>query len=146
MPYPNPADRDPIGIEIRREGPGYVAVLHGRLLRGYTGLYFRSIIAPVLCFAGEQQVHPVRFGNVTVGSPQRAALAPWRSPAFSLPDGRYRVWLIGSDGRQPIAIRDVLGELSVPAMDAAPPSPSTAEPPPAECFANDRAAIRGRDR
>jgi hypothetical protein len=141
-----PGHRDPIGIEIRREGPGYVAVLHGRLLRGYTGLYFRSIIAPVLCFAGEQRVHPVRFGTVTVGSPQRAALAPWRSPTFPLPDGRYRVWLIGSDGRQPIAIRDVLGELSVPAMDAAAPSLGTLQPPPAECFGNDRPAIRGADR
>ena len=141
-----PGRRDPIGVEIRREGPGYVAVLHGHLLRGYTGLYFRSIVAPVLCFAGEQQVHPVRFGAVSVGSPQRAELAPWRSPAFPLPDGRYRVWLIGSDGRQPIAIRDVLGELSVPAMEATAPSPGAAEPPPAECFGDDRPAIPRGDR
>jgi hypothetical protein len=141
-----PGHRDPIGIEIRREGSGYVAVLHGSLLRGYTGLYFRSIVAPVLCFAGEQRVYPVRFGNVTVGSPQRAELAPWRSPAFALPDGRYRVWLIGSDGRQPIAIRDVLGELSIPGMEAAAPSPGTGEPPPAACFGNDQTATRGGDR
>ncbi len=141
-----PGRRDPIGVEIRREGSGYVATLHGRLLRGYTGLYFRSIVAPVVCFAGDSQVHPVRFDNVTVGSPQRAALAPWRSPTFALPDGRYRVWLIGSDGRQPIAIRDALGELSVPAMEAAAPSPGVAEPPPQACFGDDRPAISGGDR
>jgi len=141
-----PGRRDPIGVEIRRESPGYVAVLHGRLLRGYTGLYFRSIVAPVLCFAGDSQIHPVRFDKVTVGSPQRAALAPWRSPAFALPDGRYRVWLIGADGRQPIAIRDALGELSLPAMEATAPSPGAADPPPAECFGEDRAAMPRGDR
>ncbi len=138
-----PGQRDPIGVEIRREGPGYVAVLHGRLLRGYTGLYFRSIVAPVLCFAGEQLVYPVRFGNVAVGSPQRAALAPWRSPAFALPDGRYLVWLIGADGRQPIAIREFLGALSVPSLEAA--APDATEPPPAECLGNGQPALRGGD-
>lgn len=143
---PQPGHRDPTGVEIRREGSGYVAVLHGRLLRGYTGLYFRSIVAPVLCFAGEQRVHPVRFGNISVGSPARATLAPWRSPAFSLPDGRYRIWLIGSDGRQPISIRDAVGELSIPAMNAAPPPAGASEPPPAECFAKRGPAIRGGDR
>jgi len=139
------SQHNPIGIEIRREGTSYVAVLHGSLLRGYTGLYFRSIVAPVLCFADEQWVRPVRFGNVTVGSPQRATLAPWRSPAFPLLDGRYRVWLIGSDGRQPIAIRESLGELSVPAMQVEAPSRRIAEPPPAECVSADR-SIRGGDR
>ncbi len=139
-----PDRRDPIGVEIRREGPGYVAVLHGSLLRGYTGLYFRTIVAPVLCFAGEGRVYPVRFGAVTVGSPQRATLAPWRSPTFPLPDGRYLVWLIGADGRQPVAIRDLLGELPVPSMAAAPP-PSGAEQPPAECLGDGQPATRGGD-
>jgi hypothetical protein len=140
-----PGHHAPIGIEIRREGPGYVAVLHGSLLRGYTGLYFRTIIAPVLCFAGEQQVRPVRFGDLTVGSPQRATLAPWRSPAVSLPDDRYRIWLIGSDGRQPIAIREAIGELSVPDMQAQAPARDPAEAPPADCFKRDQ-ALRGADR
>ena len=132
-----PGQRDPTGIEIRGVDTGYVAVLHGSLLRGYTGLYFRTIIAPVLCFADEQGVHPLRFSNVSVGSPQRATLAPWRSSVFSLPNGRYRVWLIGADGRQPIAIREALGDLSVPAMRAAVPSQQSAEPP-SECFSTDR--------
>jgi hypothetical protein len=124
---------DPIGVEIRHEAAGYVAVLHGGLLRGYTGLYFLSIVAPTLCFAGEPGVFPVSFGAVTVGSPQRAELAPWRSPAFALPEGRYRAWLIGSGGWRPIAIRDALGELSVPAMEAVAPL-SGAAPPPPECL------------
>ncbi len=128
-----PDHADAIGVEIRREGAGDVAVLHGSLMRGYTGLYFLSIVAPVLCFAGEPGVYPISFGAITVGSPQRAELAPWRSPVFTLPDGRYRVWLIGSGGWRPIAIRDALGELSAPAMEAAPVSSGSAQPP-AECL------------
>lgn len=128
-----PGVGDPIGVEIRREAAGYVAVLHGGLLRGYTGLYFLSIVAPTLCFAGEPGIFPISFGAVTVGSPQRAELAPWRSPAFALPEGRYRAWLIGSGGWRPIAIRNALGELSVPAMEAAAPSSGVAPPPP-ECL------------
>lgn len=142
---PQAGHRAPTGIAIRRENAGYVAVLHGSLLRGYTGLYFRAIVAPVLCFANEQQVRLVRFGNLTVGSPQGATLAPWRSPTFSLPDGRYRIWLIGSDGRQPIAIRDAVGDLSVPDLQAAVPPPGSAETPPTECFSADQ-SLRERDR
>lgn len=134
---PQSGRRDPTGIEIRHEKSGYVAIFHGRLLRGYTGLYFRSIVSPVLCFVGEQEVRPIRFGNVTIGSPQRATLAPWRSSIFTLPDGRYRLWLIGSDGRLPIEVRDAVGDLVVPTMEAAVPLSATLEPP-AECFGRNR--------
>ncbi len=125
---------DAVGVEIRRDAAGYVATLHGALLRGYTGLYFLSIVTPTLCFAGEPGVYPVSFGAVTVGSPQRSELAPWRSPAFALPDGRYRAWLIGSGGWRRLVVRNALGEVSVPAMNASAPSPGPAQPPPAECL------------
>jgi len=141
-----PEHRDPLGVEIRREASGYVAVLHGRLLRGYTGLYFRTIVAPVLCFVDEEAALAVPFGKLTVGSPQKATLAPWRSPSFTLADGRYRVWLIGSDGRQPISIRDFVGELSVPDLQATAPSKPVAEAPPTACFSANRLALRAKDR
>ncbi len=85
-----PGRRDPIGVEIRRESPGYVAVLHGRLLRGYTGLYFRSIVAPVLCFAGDSQVHPValRQGHRRIAAARRPgalAVARIRAAGWALP-------------------------------------------------------------
>lgn len=128
---PQAGHPSPTGIEIRREAGGYVAVLHGSLLRGYTGLYFRSIVAPSLCFVGEQGPQMVRFANVTIGSPQRGTLAPWRSPVFQLADGSYRLWLIGADGRQPISIRDSVGELSLPTLEAT--AHTTADPPPAGC-------------
>lgn len=136
---PQQGHRDPTGIEIRHENSDYIAIFHGRLLRGYTGLYFRSIVSPVLCFVGEQAVRLIRFGNVTIGSPQRATLAPWRSAIFTLPDGRYRLWLIGSDGRLPIAIRDIVGDLIVPTMGTAIPL-STAPEPPAECLGKEQPA------
>ena len=136
---PQPSQRDPIGIELRRENSNYVAIMHGRLLRGYTGLYFYSIIAPSLCFAGEQNVHVVRFSNVAIGSPQRTTLAPWRSPIFALPDGRYQMWLIGTEMSQPTAIRRVIGDLHIPDMVATVQSPAATQPP-AECFARNRPA------
>jgi hypothetical protein len=141
-----PEHRNPLGVEIRSEPSGYVAILHGSLLRGYTGLYFRTIVAPVICFADEQTALAVRFGKLTVGSPQKATLGPWRSPAFTLADGRYRVWLIGSDGRQPISIRDFIGELSVPDLQATVPSKPTASTPPTACFSANRLALREEDR
>ena len=132
-------DRYPIGIELRYEDSAFVAIMHGRLLRGYTGLHFDSIVAPILCFTSEKEIYPIRFSNVAIGSPQQATLAPWRSPQFSLPDGRYRVWLISSDRGQPIA--KLTGDLVVPTMEAAVP-PLAALEPPAECFGKDRSAIQ----
>ena len=134
---PQPGHRDPIGIELRHENSGYVAIMQGRLLRGYTGLYFYSIIAPSLCFAGEQDVRVVRFSNVAIGSPQRATLAPWRSQMFTLPDSNYRVWLIGTEISQPTAVRKVVGDLLIPDMTATVPN-SAALQPPAACFRQDR--------
>lgn len=142
---PQPGHAYPIGVEVRREGDDYVAVLHGRLLRGYTGLYFRSIAATALCFVGDRDVRSISFGSITIGSPQRATLAPWRSPRFALADGRYGIWLVGNDARQPIAIREPVGELSVPDLQAAASSGASGETPPAACF-NQAERIRGEDR
>lgn len=129
---PQPGHNFPLGVAIRREGESYVAELHGRLLRGYTGLYFRTIVAPALCLRGANGITVVSFGRVTVGSPQRGTLAPWRSPRFALAEGRYDVWLTGQDGRQPIHINEKLGWLAVPAFAAGPPD---AVSPPGECAA-----------
>jgi hypothetical protein len=129
---PQPGHRYPLGVEIEREDGGYVAVLQGRLLRGYTGLYFRTIVAPTLCLLADSGVTVVSFGGVTVGSPQRGTLAPWRSPRFALGDGRYEVWLTGRDGRQPLKIDLHLGRLTVPDLVAAPPEGAVA-PVPAGC-------------
>ena len=129
---PQAGHRDPTGIELRREGESLVAVLHGALLRGYTGLYFRSIAAASLCFVDDTGAQLVRFGNLTIGSPQRGTLAPWRSPAFSLAEGRYRVWLIGLDGKTSGPIRDALGSVSLPSLEAGPAD--GAVDPPAACL------------
>ena len=129
---PQPGHRFPLGVEVRRQDGSYVAVLHGRLLRGYTGLYFRTIVSPVLCLVAGGALTVVSFGNVTVGSPQQGTLAPWRSPRFDLADGSYELWLTGRDGRQPLTIDLHLGRLTVPGLAAAPPD-DAATPAPAGC-------------
>lgn len=130
---PQPGQRFPLGVEIRRDGEHYVAVLHGRLLRGYTGLYFRIIAAPTLCLvAAESGATLISFGRLGVGSPVRGTLAPWRSPRFDLADGRYELWLTGRDGRQPQAVDLHLGSLSVPGMAVTLPA-GAAQPAPAAC-------------
>jgi hypothetical protein len=130
---PQPGHRFPLGVEIRRSGDGYVAVLQGRLLRGYTGLYFRTIRAPTLCLVADGGLTVVSFGNATVGSPQQGTLAPWRSPRFDLADGSYDLWLTGRDGRQPLNVDLRLGRLTVPDLAAPPPPGSAAAPAPAGC-------------
>jgi hypothetical protein len=116
FPVVEAAQSFPLGIELRREGDRYVAVLHGRLLRGYTGLYFRTIADPVLCFAGDAGARSVSFANVTVGSLQTGTLVPWRSAPFELPDGRFELWLTGLDARRMKGIQLDLGTLSMPEM------------------------------
>ncbi len=119
----------PLGLELRRSGTDYRAVLHGRLLRGYTGLYFATILNPVLCLAGDTGVRVVPVGRLTVGSPQRGSLAPWQSPHFALPDGRYRLWLVGRNGKSPQAIQIPLGLVDLPGMHAEVPAAGEAAPP-----------------
>ena len=132
---PQPGHRFPLGVEFRRDGGSYVAVLQGRLLRGYTGLYFRTIVAPRLCLLAEDGLSVVSFDGATVGSPQRGTLAPWRSPRFDLAAGRYEVWLTGRDGRQPLNVDLHLGRLTVPDMAVSPPPEGAATPAPAACAA-----------
>lgn len=130
---PQPGHRFPLGVEIRREGGSYVAVLQGRLLRGYTGLYFRTIVAPTLCLVADGGLTVVSFGGVTVGSPQRGTLAPWRSPRFDLAARSYQLWLTGRDGRQPLNVDLHLGGLTVPGLTVSPPPKGAAAPAPAGC-------------
>ncbi len=125
----------PLGLEIRRDGEAtYRVVLHGRLLRGYTGLYYRSIIAPTVCLVGRNAARTVAFGNVTVGSPQLGSLAPWQSPRFTLPDDVYEVWLLGREGREPGSIAQRIGRLSVPDLAATISADGMAGAAPETCF------------
>ena len=126
--------RYPLGLEIRRDGQRLVAVMHGRLLRGYTGLYFRTITNPSLCFTSPAGIERVSFGKFTVGSPQKGTLAPWRSEAFALSDGSYRLWLTGTDPRSGHFVDIPLGEVTVPALSARPASPGV-EGSPQGCAA-----------
>ncbi|MDR3437107.1 hypothetical protein [Telmatospirillum sp.] len=125
-----PGQTYPIGVELRRTGDSFQAILHGRLLRGYTGLHFATIVGPVLCAADDDGVQMVPLGRSTVGSPQRGTLAPWRSPRFLLAAGTHRFWLIGRDGKSPRAIELPLGQITLPDATVAPPDLST---PPAGC-------------
>ena len=127
--------RFPLGLEIRRDGPHFVAVMHGRLLRGYTGLYFRTITNLSLCLSGPAGIGVVPFGKFTVGSPQKGTLVPWRSGSFDVSDGTYGLWLTGTDPRSGRAVEIPLGELTVPALSARPPSPG-AEALPQGCGAH----------
>lgn len=122
----------PLGVELSRSGSAYTAVLHGRLLRGYTGLRFLTMINPILCVAGGTGVQVVPLAHLAVGSPQRGALAPWRSPRFDLADGRYRLWLVGRDGKTPTVVQMALGGLAVPQMTAT-PAADGGEAPPTGC-------------
>lgn len=116
---PWPGRPYPLGVEIARGPQGYVATLHGRLLRGYTGLYFGMIRDASLCFTGPGGSHQVRFDGVTIGSALRATLAPWRAPGLQLPDGDYRVWLLGVDGKDSSKqFRTLLGRLDLPGLAA----------------------------
>ncbi len=125
---PLPGQAFPLGLEIRQAGPGYAAVLHGRLLRGYTGLHFATILNPILCLADKAGVQVVPLARLTVGSPQRGSLAPWQSPPFALAEGSYRVWLTGRDGKSPEVLQVPLGQITVPEMTTGPAE--AAAPPP----------------
>jgi hypothetical protein len=119
----------PIGLELRRSGSGYRAVLHGRLLRGYTGLRFATIVNPTLCLVSEAGVRVVPVGRLPIGSPQRGSLTPWQSPLFALPDGTYHLWLVGRDGWTPQAVQIALGLVVLPNMQVAAPEAGSAAPP-----------------
>jgi hypothetical protein len=125
---PLPDQPFPIGVELRRSGVNYQAILHGRPLRGYTGLRFQTMINPTLCFESNGDVRLVSFGQLTVGSPQRGTLAPWTSPAFGIPEGTYRLWLIGRDGKTPQTIQASLGQVAFPNLRTAPPASGDAQP------------------
>lgn len=115
IPLAIPGHQPPIGVELRREPDGIVAVLHGRLLRGYTGLYFQTIENARLCLVDQTGgVHLMSFGGGSVGSPQRGMLAPWRSETASPADGAYRVWLVGRDRMRPTPFALPAGRLSLP--------------------------------
>ena len=124
-----PGQAFPIGLELRRNGADYVAVLHGRPLRGYTGLRFATIVNPALCLAGDGGIQVVPFGRMTVGSPQRGTLAPWRSPRFAPANGPYRLWLTGQDGKSPHTVQIPLGLIVFPDMRVEPPAAGSAKPP-----------------
>ena len=117
-----PGQNFPLALELERDGADYRAVLHGRLLRGYTGLAFHPISEAVLCFSDGRNSSAVAFGKVTIGSPQTGTLAPWQSPRFSLPDGRFQVWLTGRDARQMRDVQIHFGSLSLPALQTAGPA------------------------
>lgn len=119
---PQPGRRFPLAVELQRSGPLVTAVLHGRLLRGYTGLPFMTIARPGLCFLADGATRTVPFGGVTVGSPQKGALAPWRSPSFGLPEGNYRLWLSGFEPGKGRALAVFLGHLAMPSLNAEPPA------------------------
>jgi hypothetical protein len=126
---PLPGEVFPIGLEFHRSDGAYQAVLHGRLLRGYTGLHFASIINPTLCLVGDAGVWVVSVGRTTVGSPQRGTLAPWQSSAFALAEGSYQLWLTGRDVKSPHIIQMPLGTIDVPTLHVAPPLPGSSTPP-----------------
>ncbi|MTJ82440.1 MAG: hypothetical protein F8N37_15720 [Telmatospirillum sp.] len=138
-----PGERHPVGVELRApgnrtagEGLRLRAVLQGRLLRGYTGLRFLTLIDPVLCLEGDAGIRTVPLGRQTVGSPQKGTLAPWFSPDFALADGDYRLWLTARDGKSPLVLAAPLGRLSLPDMSVSPPpAGATGEAPPAGCAA-----------
>jgi hypothetical protein len=119
----------PIGLELRHDEARYHAVLHSRLLRGYTGLSFTTIVNPTLCLEANGDVRLLSFRQTTVGSPQRGTLAPWRSPSFAVPDGTFRLWLIGLDGKSSRVIQAPLGRVTLPDMRAAPPTADDMTPP-----------------
>lgn len=104
----------PLGIEIRRAAGDYQAILHGRLLRGYTGLPFQTLENPVLCLQAADRLIIVDFGRVSVGSPLYGTMVPWASPSFSPPAGNYRLWLSARDGKRSAVVKLSPGILSFP--------------------------------
>lgn len=137
-----PEQRFPIGLEVRGDDGRYLAVLHGRLLRGYTGLHFATIVNPALCLSGPDGIHVVPVARGTVGSPQHGSLAPWQSPRFALADGEYRLWLVGRDGKRPRFLQIPLGHISLPDLGATAPG-ADMEAPPAGCPAPPSAGRAG---
>jgi len=114
---PQPNSRFPIGIELRRDGAELHASVHGRLLRGHTGLYTKTFERLDLCFVGLAGGVTVHLASALIGDIPGGTLAPWHSPSFTLADGEHAVWLIGKDQDGPVAA--ALGSVRVPTLDAA---------------------------
>jgi hypothetical protein len=114
----------PVGVSLDGAADGYRATLSGRLLRGYTGLHFASIVQPSLCFDDGEGAVLIPVSRLVIGSPQKGTLAPWQSAAFRLADGAYRLWLVGRDAKSPQMMVLPLGHLRLPQWEVAAPDGS----------------------
>ncbi len=99
-------NRLPVILAFREDANGLGVSLHGRALRGPAGLsrhvgHYR-IHRPRLLFTHRQtgKTTAVLIFDGMVGSLDRGTLAPWRSPRFVLPDGRYRVVFAGQGAKR----------------------------------------------
>jgi hypothetical protein len=127
-------DPFPIGLLLQRdEQTGrFRAQLIGRPLRGYTGLGFLTLISPGLCLVEQDAAHWIPLALLTVGSPQRGTLAPWRSPSFADPADPVRAWLMGRDGKSSRTLVRALGRIDFNDLSAD-PAPDPLAPPPPGC-------------
>ena len=95
---PSPTTPFPWGLEMVAAEAGFRLIVHGRRLRGHTGLAQLMLTDLSVQFDGGTDSRRITFGGNAIGDMYAGTLAPWASAPFNLDDGAYSV-LIG--GRFP---------------------------------------------
>ena len=72
---------------------GFRLIVHGRRLRGHTGLAQLKLKDLSVQFDGGTVSRRITFGENAIGDMSAGILAPWASEPFNLHDGLYRVRL-----------------------------------------------------
>jgi hypothetical protein len=105
-------NRFPIAVEFIRSGGILSATLHGRRLRGHTGLIqFRFYDADINLDSPEG-TYRIDFADTGIGDSFRGHLAPWQASATLPPEGSYALSITATDRKgQPFRID--LGTLTV---------------------------------
>tara|TARA_B100000674_G_scaffold498875_1_gene540119 strand:- start:913 stop:2964 length:2052 start_codon:yes stop_codon:yes gene_type:complete len=109
---PSPTTPFPWGVEMAPADVGFRLIVHGRRLRGHTGLAQLKLKDLSVQFDGGTVSRRITFGENAIGDMSAGILAPWASEPFNLHDGVYRVRLsaAASPGGQ---IKMVLGTVEV---------------------------------
>ncbi len=116
----------PMAVEFVQADDRLTATVHGRLMRGFTGLDVQILSDVTLHFVSdvpsnsvtEQKSININFGKTRIGDKSLGTLTPWHSESFFLPHGKYQVLvtaniLLSEPKGMKSMKRDLLGMLSL---------------------------------
>ena len=102
----------PWAVEFIQSDKGLVTAVHGREMRGHTGLAFQVLSDLTLSFTNAGNSTRFSFGKTQIGNKDVGTLVPWRSVPVPLPSGIYHVKLTASDWKG-LRIDHSLGRLEL---------------------------------